>query len=111
MKKITVSERNWKYDELSKIIITNEMLPLQIESSPDSEIKMEGDLVFEIDVDLEDFDIQDYFEDSYEDGVFSLNLLELPGSPKKFKSLQMKLKIPNGVFLEVYTGNFPLSAV
>ncbi len=111
MKKITVSERNWKYDELSKIIITNEMLPLQIESSPDSEIKMEGDLVFEIDVDLEDFDIQDYFEDSYEDGVFSLNLLELPGSQKNFKSLQMKLKIPNGVFLEVYTGNFPLSAV
>lgn len=109
MKKVTISEKRWSYDELSKIIITNEMLPLLIEGSSNKEIKMDGDVVFDLDADIQEFDIQDYIEESYEEGVFSLSLLELPVGQKSLRSIQLKLQVPEKVFLEIYTDNFPLS--
>lgn len=109
MNKITIPEKRWSYDGLNKIILNNEMIPLRIEGSTDKDIVMEGDISFDIDIDTGDLDILDYIEDSYEDGVFSLNLLELPGKQSKLKSVQLSLQLPADVFVEVFSANFPLS--
>lgn len=111
MKKISITNKHWTYDELSKVKITNEMIPLSITQSSDKQVVLEGDIVFDPDIELEGFNIEDYFEDEYDDGVLDLNLLELPGKQRSIKSVQLKLSIPQTIFLEIISDNYPISMI
>lgn len=109
MTKISVLEKKWAYEELHKVKISNAMASILIEASATGEVNLFGDLAFNPEV--EDFNIEDYIEESYDSGIFRLELMELPVRQKELKAIQLKIGIPAGVSLEISTDNFPLSIV
>jgi DUF4097 and DUF4098 domain-containing protein YvlB len=109
MTKISILEKKWAYEELREVRIKNAMASILIEASATGEVNLYGDLAFNPEVD--DFNIEDYFAESYADGVFTLELMELPARQKDLKAIQLKLGIPAGIALDITTDNYPLSIV
>ncbi len=101
-------QKTWKHEPLHKVIVENNMAPMLISSSIDDQVCLEGLLYTE--EPEEDYDANDYLEAEYADGVLRLCLDEMDSmSGKEARASQLKLTIPEGVFVEVSTENHPLN--
>ncbi len=107
--KMCTLEKKWKIQNLSKVVLTNSMAPMTIDSSLDDEVRLQG-LIPCKNVD-EDFDLQNYVNDEQSGGILHLELEELPIMQRDSKPPMLKLSVPMDLFLEITTDNFPLAVI
>jgi len=107
--KMCTLEKKWKIQNLSKVVLTNSMAPMTVDSSLDDEVRLQG-LIPCKNVD-EDFDLQNYVNDVQSGGVLHLELEELPIMQRDSKPPMLKLSVPMDLFLEITTDNFPLAVI
>ncbi|MCB5262781.1 MAG: DUF4097 family beta strand repeat-containing protein [Candidatus Cloacimonetes bacterium] len=105
MTKITL-QQEWKYDGLKTIELENLMAPMVIEASDGDSVILEGELSLK--KQEEDFELKDYMESDFQDGVLKLDFDEIGILEPKIKSSQIRLKVPAGVLLKIEIENMPL---
>ena len=109
MSKITFS-KTWNFEPLDKIVVTNHMAPLMINSTEGDTVSLEG--IIELDAPSGEHDAEDYLTSTYAEGILSISLDEIESiDNNNSRASMLKLGIPVSVTLEVETDNYPLSLV
>ncbi len=95
---------------LTKVIVENNMAPIIVAASLDAQVSLEGMLF--LDEPEEEFDYMDFITAEQTGSVMKLTLDEVEGmGSKETRSSQLKLGVPEGVFLEMETENYPINIV
>lgn len=103
-------QKTWSPENLNKVVVENNMAPLIVSASPDNQVSLEGLLY--IDEPDEDFDMEEYVSAEIKDGVLRIELDEVDEmGGREARSSQLKLSIPEGVYLEIETENHPMNLV
>ncbi len=101
-------QKTWSPENLTKVIVENHMAPIIVSSSADNQVSLEGLLY--INEPDEDFDSEDYINSEFNAGVLRIELDEVDEMDgREARSSQLKLTIPEGVFLEIETDNYPMN--
>jgi len=101
-------QKTWSPENLTKVIVENHMAPIIVSSSADNQVSLEGLLY--IDEPDEDFNSEDYISSEITAGVLRIELDEVDEMDgREARSSQLKLTIPEGVFLEIQTDNYPMN--
>lgn len=103
-------QKTFSEEPLTKVVVENHMAPLLVSASEDNKVSLEGLLYLE--EPEENFDYFDFMTAEYSDGVLKLTLDEVENmGNRETRSSQIKLTVPEGVFFELETDNYPMSLV
>lgn len=95
---------------LTKVIVENNMAPVIVAASPDAHVSLEGMLY--LDKPDEEFDYYDFITSEQTGSVLKITLDEVENmGSSETRSSQLKLGIPEGVFLEMDIENYPTNLV
>ncbi len=100
-------QKTWELSTVGKLVIDNDMTPMRIAASTDEKLHLEV-LVFDSGKNYQ-VELEQYVQDTTQDGTFKLKLLGLPISWQDSKRAMLIVTVPAGKKLKVKTENYPVS--